>query len=258
MGCTVNASLLNRLLEARRSGVPIDSLSPGALPHSLRDAYAVADALIGELRLSPNGYKIGANTARGQQLLGLAEPLSGRTFAERTTRCTGRHDTLGGEVGVEAEIVLRLARDLDGALPSDDPGWRCVVSEVLLGIEINHPSYRDALAMGGLAIIADNGVHAGLVLGVSRSVAELDRLIDTPLRLQVDGAEARQADARSAGVDPLQALAWLARARLACGQALRAGEWIASGAIVSRGALRAGTHIRVGIGDAVECELTLD
>ena len=252
----VNGSLLHRLVEARRSGVPIDSLPAASLPRSPCEAYAVAAALVRELGLSPNGYKIGANTARAQQMLGLAEPLYGRTFTEGTTRLAGRHDALSGEAAVEAEIVLRLARDLE-ELPIDRQGWRAAIDEVMVGIEINHPSYRDALAMGGLAIIADNGVHAGLVVGASRSVRELDDLVDIPMRLQVDGAGAQEGSARSAGVDPWQALAWLASTRLEAGEMLRAGEFIATGAIVSRGALRGGTHIRVCIGDAVECELSL-
>jgi len=253
----LNESLLNRLLEARRSGVAIDHVSVAALPGSTRAAYAIADALVGALGFSPNGHKIGANTARAQQMLGLVEPLHGRTFAERTMSRTGRFDTQGGEVAVEAEIVLRLARDLTGPLPNDTAGWRKAVGDIMLGIEINQPSYRDALAMGGLAIIADNGVHAGLVLGPARSVGELDRLVDTVLRLHVDGSAVQESSARSAGVEPLQMLAWLAQERLACGRPLRAGELLASGAIVSRHALRRGTHIRVGIDDGVDCELTL-
>ena len=252
----VKDSLLDRLVAARLSGVPIDSLSAAALPHATPEAYAVAAALLRALGLSPNGYKIGANTPRGQQMLGLAEPLYGRTFAEGTTRLAGRHDTLGGEATVEAEIVLRLARDLE-ELPIDRPGWRAAIDEVMVGIEINQPSYRDALAMGGLAIIADNGVHGGLVLGAVRPVGSLDGLVDIPLRLEVGGAAAQEASARSAGIDPLEALAWLASTRLRAGDMLRAGELVATGAIVSRGTLRGGTRVRVCIGDDVECELAL-
>lgn len=253
---TVNGTLLHRLVAARRSGVPIESLPAASLPQSPREAYGVAAALIRELGRSPNGYKIGANTARAQQMLGLAEPLYGRTFTDGTTRLAGRHDTLGGEAAVEAEIVLRLRHDLE-KLPIHRQGWRAAIDEVMVGIEINQPSYRDALAMGGLAIIADNGVHAGLVLGASRSVSGLDELVDIPMRLQVDGAGVQEGSARSAGIDPWQALAWLASNRLDAGEVLRAGEWIATGAIVSCGALRGGTHIRVCIGDGVECELSL-
>ncbi len=257
MSNILNESLLNRLLEARRSGVAIDHVSAESLPGSTREAYAIADALVGALGLSPNGYKIGANTARAQQMLGLREPLHGHTFAERTTTRIGRYDTQGGEAAVEAEIVLRLARDLTGSLPNDTAGWRNAVGEIMLGIEINQPSYRDALATGGLAIIADNGVHAGLVLGPTRAVAELDRLVDAVLRLHVDGNEVLDGSARSAGVEPLQVLAWLAQERLTCGRPLRAGDLIASGAIVSRHALGRGAHIRVGIGDGIDCELVL-
>jgi 2-keto-4-pentenoate hydratase len=251
----VHAALLHKLVIARRDGQPT-ALRVSERPHDLDQAYATACALVDALGLRPNGTKIGANTPTGQSLLGLREPLWGRTFAESSW--FGEAEVVATEgLGAEAEWIFTLASDLSAAAAQTNGSLAAAIANVALGIEITRPSYVEPMREGGLAIIADNGVHAGLVLGRARPTVELARLADLPVWLAVDGQSPSSGSARQSGVDPLAALVWLARERESRGMPLRRGEVVATGALVTCRDLRKGQTVRVGSKNGCECTLRL-
>lgn len=254
-----NAALLRQLLAARRGRQPLARLGDGERVQSLDEAYATAFALVSELGMTPAGAKIGANGPAGQRALGLAAPLWGHTLAERTWLVEASFEAPPRGVVAEAEWVLTLGRDLDGDAARDPEAVRDAVAEAALGIEINEPSYLDPIGEGGLAIIADNGVHAGLLVGRPAPL-DLQALLHDPLWLQVDNQPRRLAEAAQMGIDPLAALGWLAADRAARGQPLRSGHRIATGAIISVQGLHAGQRISVGRAmnaESPECTLVL-
>lgn len=248
-------ALLRRLVAARRDQRPI-ALGADERPRDLDQAYATACALVQALGLSPNGAKVGANTPAGQGMLGLADPLWGRTFAETSWSVEAQVVATEG-LGAEAEWIFTLGSDLSGAAAQTSSGVAAAIANVALGIEITRPSYAEPMREGGLAIIADNGVHAGLVLGAARPATGLERLADLAVWLAVDGQPPSFGNARQSGVDPLAALAWLARERESRGMPLRRGEVVATGALVTCRELRKGQTVRVGSEGGCECTLWL-
>lgn len=230
---TTDDSLLQAMLLAYATRQPMPALPAHLQPVGVEDAYRIAQRLIRARGLTPRGYKIGANTAAAQQMLGLTEPLCGRMFAETVRHGQMRQRIDGLRIGLEIELVLRLGVDLTGSELPRDAAPLSAVEAVHLGIEINEPPYADPLAAGGLALIAANGAHAGLVLGPPQPAAALDDLMREPLLLRCDGRDLAGRTAREAGVDPLAMLGWLARHCERRGSVLTSGALVATGAIVA-------------------------
>ena len=246
--------LLRRLLVARQEQRAVE-LADDERPRSLDEAYATAAALLDALGLEPNGAKVGANGATGQRLLGLTEPLWGHTLAGLCWKVSAELDAGDAALGAEAEWIFTLGRDLDGAAAQDPAAVEAAIAQIALGIEITRPSYIDPMREGGLAIIADNGVHAGLVIGDALSPQHLAELRDRRMWLAVDDEARRHGSASQAGVDPLAALLWLAADRARRGVPLRRGHRIATGALLTCRDLPRGHTVRAGIEGGAECTL---
>lgn len=250
-------SLLERLVIARRSGVPLDHLAcRGGWPVDEREAYDTAEALGRAMGWYPVGFKVGANGTRSQALLGLTQPLYGRCIAEQLHHSPARFVGRGAPVTVEAELVLRLGRGDHAYLPDAPSHWVARIDRVVWGLEINQPSYVDPIGAGGLAIIADNGVHAGLVLGAPLAPLALEQAAQEEVTLCV-GDELLRGSAVASGIDPLAALDWLGRTRAAMGQPLQAGDWVATGAIVSMAGVPAGSELQLNQGGHAVATLSL-
>ncbi len=260
--------LLDRLLAVRRGGAPIASLAADERPADLDTAYATAAALVQRLGWTPAGAKVGANGPPGQRALRLAEPLWGHTLAERTWQREGQLAAGGGDTVAEAEWVLTLGAGIDAEAARDPERVRAAVAHVCLGIEINQPSYVDAINEGGLAVIADNGVHAGLVLGPPLPAADWSALVARDVWLRCEGGSFDDAgdaavaplpprSAAAAGIDPLAALVWLAADSARRGAPLAAGHTVATGAIVVAPRRRAGQRVTAGFGDDAQCTVRI-
>ncbi|MDM0032395.1 fumarylacetoacetate hydrolase family protein [Variovorax sp. J22P271] len=256
-GMSTPQTLLDRLVAARREHRQIDDLSADELPASLDAAYAIADRLVAAMSWRAAGYKVGANTQRAQRMLGLDEPLSGRVLAHSLWSGRATYRTFGQRPDIEAELVLRLARALPDPQAMTDAELRDAIDCVMLGAEINQPSYRDAIALGGAAIVADNGAHAGLLLGRPRPVAQLDSLVGISASLHADGVRIASRSAVDAGVAPLAALRWLANDRARRGSPLCAGEVVATGAIAMGASFQARQRIEVSLDEGVELVIDL-
>ena len=249
-------ALLQRLLWAHREQQAIE-LTANERPRDLDEAYATAHALVEALGLETGGAKVGANGPEGQRMLGLAEPLWGHVLAQRCW--AGEAEFAIGDAGVSVEVewVITLNRDLDGEGAHDRDTVRAAIAELALGIEINRPSYSDPMREGGLAIIADNGVHAGLVLGRSRHPRVAPLLLDLPVWLAVDVQAPRTGSAAGVGVDPVEALIWVASDRARRSVPLRRGHRIATGALLTCRDLHKGSTVRAGGDSGAECTLVL-
>jgi 2-oxo-3-hexenedioate decarboxylase/2-keto-4-pentenoate hydratase len=232
--------LAHRLVEARRTGRRIARLFTSQRPGSLEEAYRVSREVA--QALGPRGgWKIGATSAAAQRALGLQEPFFGA--APRTEILQSGAVWRSGRrpLTLDAEIVFEMAH----APPADDAvGLQGAVGWLRLGIEINDPSYIAPFALGGLAIVADNGAHAGLVLGPRVGVSFCPPLAETRATLYLDGEARGEGGGAAVMGDPWRALSWLAGALRTRGLGLEAGDVVASGALCSIEADR-GSAVRV-------------
>jgi len=233
---------------ARRSRTPLEPLPAGIAPRNEAEGYRIQHALRGLLAAdlgAPAGYKIGCTSAVMQHYIGIPHPCGGSVFASgvHASGVSLRHGDFV-RVGVECEIAVRLARDLDPALaPFTADSVTDAIEAYLPAIEIVDDRYADWQSLGAPTLVADDFFAAACVLGqpVARSAApDLLKVIGRAL---VNGTEV----ARGTGADvlghPHHALAWLANHLAADSRGLRAGEIVLTGSLVKTLWLAAGDRV---------------
>ena len=236
----MTAGLVRRLVEVRDGAPLLDEVAMAERPPDLDSAYAIADEIVGTLTSKYGhiaAYKVGATSVAGQKLLGLSEPFYGRIFATRVLK--GETPSFHGDLracSVEAEVGFLMGTDLPPrTLAYTDGEVVDAIARVVPLFEINRPSFARPFDVGGLCLIADNGVTQGLVIGGPGIAFGQDRqLAIETVRMFRNGEPCAEGSAMGVLGDPLRAVTWLANALSARGHTLRAGHLIASGAMTSR------------------------
>ena len=223
-------SLLERLQAVRRGGPLIDAVPLAERPQMLQEAYAIAAALH-----SPGtefgGYKIGATSARGRQLLGLAGPFYGRVVKDTLSRSPASIRLGGRTLALEPEIGCQMGVGLPTrGKPYSRGEVAASVRRVVPLIELNCPSFAAPFEVGGLCLIADNGVNVGAVTGYPGS-SGLDAIGASHVEVRVNGGAPVRGAPMPVPDDPLSSLAWLANALIEAGLELQAGDIVATGAM---------------------------
>lgn len=225
------SALFVRLAEVRAGAPRIDEVPPAERPPSLAAAYEIAAALTHGQPLA--GYKVGATSAAGRDLLRLTQPFYGRILASSLQRSPGVVRCAFDTLAAEPEIAFELGTDLP---PRERPYARgeiaAAVRRVLPIIELNAPSFIKPFEAGGLCLIADNGVNAGAVVGGPGAV-RLDIITETQVSLSIDGQDTGHGAAPAAPDDPLAVLCWLANTLAAQGTGLAGGQLVATGAMTA-------------------------
>jgi 2-keto-4-pentenoate hydratase len=232
------AERLATLLLRVRDGAPLLDPPPADLaPPDLASAYAAAHRIVATLEptLGPvRGYKVGATSSGGQKMLGLDEPFYGCDPARTLLGDGATWHSRRSVYTVEAEVGFVVGRDLP---PRDAPYEFSEVRDALARavplLEINRPAYARPFEVGGLWLVADNGVTQGLVTGgpgVAVAAAGGSLALET-VRTTRNGATCAEGAASVVLGDPLRAVHWLATALNRHGRGLRAGDVVASGAM---------------------------
>jgi 2-keto-4-pentenoate hydratase len=237
---------------ARRNRTPLKPLAADVAPKTEADGYriqrAVHDLLLPRAGARV-GFKIGCTSAVMQQYLNIPHPCGGGIF-ERGVHDSGARLRAGDyvRVGVECEIAVRLARDLEAsAAPFTADRVAPAIEAYLPAIEIVDDRYADWQTLGAPTLVADDFFAAGCVLGkpVARSAAP--DLLQISGRALINGVEAGQGTGADVLGHPHNALAWLANHLAADGKSLRAGEIVLTGSLVKT--------VWLGAGDDVMMEL---
>lgn len=176
------------------------------------------------------GRKIGLTAKAVQQQLGVDEPDYGVIFADMVVPD-------GGEVAkgmvlqprVEAEIAFVLKRDLSGSAVTPE--------DVIAATDYVCPALEicgSRIAEWNIKIedtVADNASAGLIVLGESRSAADLSQLPQIGVRLSHNGSVAVEGCGEACLGNPAIAVAWLAQALARYGEGLQAGDIVMSGAL---------------------------
>jgi 2-keto-4-pentenoate hydratase len=224
------------IASARRSRTPLQSLAADA-PQDEAEGYRIQDA-VHELLAADfgamAGYKIGCTSAVMQRYLNIPHPCGGGVFTN------GIHQSGASlrasdfvRVGVECEIAVRLARDLDPSqapFSADDVAQ--AVEAYLPAIEIVDDRYADWQSLGAPTLVADDFFAAGCVLGEAVPRSQAPDLLDVVGRARVNGMEVSHGTGADVLGHPHHALAWLANHLAAGGKGLRAGEIVLTGSLV--------------------------
>ncbi len=232
----VSRNLAEKLLEARRSGVPI-VMTGAERPESAAAAYAVQEAVT--RALGPiGGWKVGA---AGPEALPSGAPLPESGILPSGTVL----DTTFTNRLVESEIAFRIAHDLP---PRAAPYTR---DEVIAAVASCHPVIEVVqwrigdFATASLPVkLADSVGHGALIVG-----APIDgwQALDFPrltVTQEIEGEPLKQAQGNPAG-EMMRLIAWLANQGAVWAGGLKAGQIVTCGSWT--GALPAGAGAAVQV-----------
>jgi 2-oxo-3-hexenedioate decarboxylase len=215
---------------------------------ALADAYAMQDALVA-MRESAgaqrSGWKLGITSPVKQQVMGIAHPLFGRTFADGAY-ASGSRVAVTAFIAprTEPELAIGLARDLDPSM--DREQLAAAVAWIAPAIEITDSRFRSGTRTA-VELVADNTSSSGYVVGprVPASAAPAYDVLAT--ELVQNGNIVRRGSTADVLDHPLNALAALAAHLNERGLRARAGDLILSGAITDA--------IPVAAGDTIETRI---
>jgi 2-keto-4-pentenoate hydratase len=236
------------LVNARRSGQPAADVS---LPDAAA-AYAVQDGVAQTLGWSgdavPKYWKSGGPSPTALQThaplptAGVwTSPADARTWPFRLR-------------GIEAEIALRLGRDVDEALAAtlDAEAAGALVDAMCVSIEIVDSRWAAGLESPALAKLADLQSHGALVLGAWVPYTARDWAAQRCLVRIADAARVEHRGTHSLG-DPTHVLPQWLRHATRGGRRLAAGSVVTTGTWCGLPLAGAGDHVHVefpGIGSA--------
>lgn len=228
------------LLAARHRRRPITRLPEDCAPPDLAGAYEIQMAFIGlaapgqPAGAAIAGFKIGATSTAAQAYLGLDGPfygaiLHGGILSSPARVSLSEHNFCL----IESEFAVRLGRDLpDGRRGYTRDEVAGAVASVHPAFEVVTSAYGEAWREAGAAhLIADNGVHACLVLGAGERDWRGMDLASHPVVFRRNGREEGRGAGANALGHPLDALAWLAGQEAAGGRGLKAGDVVTTGVV---------------------------
>lgn len=222
-----------QLLEAYRSGTPIDPLTPDFMQTELSTAYRIAQAQVEQWEKDGDtvkGHKVGLASAAIQRQMGVNQPDFGHLTASMFHL---EHHPISAttfiQPRIEPETAFVLGRSLTGPGVTIADAVRAV-EFVLPALEIVDSRIRD-WKIGIFDTIADNASSGGVVLG-SRPVL----LRDVDLRLSgctlhINGDLVATGAGGAVLGSPLNSLVWLANTVGPLGVTLEPGHVVLPGSM---------------------------
>jgi 2-keto-4-pentenoate hydratase len=227
---TASAALVN----AVRHGITLTGWPNDNDPASIDDAYLIQHLTHETLGRKQAGWKVGWTTRKLQKANGVQEPMVGRIPAETVVHSGSTvRELRPGSLKCEAELAFRLARDLPARpRPYSEMELIGAIHVVYPAIEIVGSRFVSSDLAGRFGVVADNGAHAGLVLGAPiEAWREMDR-VDLPARLYVDNTEIAAGTGANVLGDPLTPCLWLLHWLNSQGEGLSAGDVVSSGSFL--------------------------
>lgn len=226
--------LAQHLVDAHARRQTFATLQLGGRALSLAQAYEIQDRFVERLGSAAGdpviGYKIGLTSAVMQRMCRIDSPIHGRILGSRVhaSGCALRPSDYG-RLGLEFEIAVKLARDID-AVPATWQEIANFVEAVCPAIELVDDRAANYEGLDAASLIADNSWNAGIVLGPWAPPPP-----DLPARagrLQIDGVLADEGRVGDALDHPFVPVHWLASELAKRGDKLRAGMIVMTGSIV--------------------------
>jgi len=256
-------AIARRFTDARRAGQALSEF-PGRLPRSLEEAYAIQEVGIGLWPDEIAGWKIGKVPPAVQAEVG-ATRLAGPIFrASVQTPAAGQAGTFpmipGGFAAVEAEVIVRVARDA----PANRVDWTPeealeYVGEMLIGMEPAGSPLSTINELGPKVVVSDFGNNAGLILGPAIPGWRERTPESLACATLVNGVVVGTGSADSLEGGPLGCFAWMLEHAARRGRPLRAGCLITTGQLTGIHEVAPGDEAVVDFGPLgqVRCTATI-
>ncbi len=227
-------SIARRLLAARRDGR--GAAWPDVLPASREHAFE-AQALQMHALGPAAAWKVGAKHAT-------AEPSCAPLPASGVLQSPAVLQGPGWRMrGIEVELAVRLARDLEAHDPPTQEALRGALDAVLPAIEVVETRLAEWAGSDPLAQLADLQTHGALVLGAPRPVPDGLDLRGVVAYLAADGQPLASARGGNPAGDLWGLLGWLAVHCTRRGTPLRAGQVVTTGSCTGLLFVDAGTSV---------------
>lgn len=252
MAFTTAHELATQVARVRQTNQPLGDVAIELVPSTQNDGYAVQEIVHAQLTDAGFGaivgHKVGCTTPVMQAYMQIDAPCSGGIFAN--TVAVGHHRMNAVDyqkIGVECEIAVRLATDLDADANGTVTHAMAInaIATCMAAIEIVEDRYVDYRSLTTPVLIADDFFNAGCVLGAACDDFDPGKLDTVTAVMEVNGEAV--GDGRGSDVlgHPLSSLCWLAEQRASRGQPLRAGEFVLLGSVVQTYWLNPGDEVRI-------------
>jgi len=222
-------------LSVRRGDLPrLDGLPEAMRPATEADAYDIQHAVSTAMG-GIAGWKVGSPNPAATHFT--CAPLPSGTVSD------GPLMVQGSERGVEAEIAVRLGRDLPPReAPYSIAEVRDAIASAHPAIEVLESRFIDSTAAGAMSALADSLSNHSLVLGPAiEGWDDIDLATET-VRLLVDGVEIKTGKANPGG-EMLRLVAWLANEGTRWAGGLRAGQVVTTGSWTGKDYVAPGTEV---------------
>src|SRR3954469_11265091 len=209
---------VDALTAARRSRCLLDALPRSARPADRAEAHAIQNEVA--RRIGPvTAWKVGAS---GPDAEPSCAPINADTLFFDVERLPA---DMFNVIGLEAEIVYRLKRDL----PSREDPWTReevvdAIASIHHGFEICDTRFVTYRSQDPLSHLADQANHGALIVGPAAADWRALDPVRQPLTLDIDGERKIDAVGGNSAGDPVRLLAWLANAGAEPFGGLNAGD----------------------------------
>lgn len=253
-------SISDAFVSARQRAVGLPHY-PGVLPASLAEGYAIQDHSIARWPDNVAGWKIGLVPPDFRAAVG-AERLVGPIFSSLIRdHAEGQiHDMpvfADGFAAVEAEFVIRLAKDVPTNAPITADLARDVAGALHIGVEIASSPFPGINDLGPICVVTDFGNNFGLIVGPEIKDWRLKNWSDLPASVTIDGEVVGATTAAALPGGPIGALEFILRLMRERGIALPAGSVISTGAVTGVHQASVGSSSRVSFGEYGHIDLVL-
>lgn len=224
---------LASLQEARELREPVDSLAATYGGISIDEAYAVQRMMIEDRCRAGEriiGWKVGATSQAVMEQLEINEPVYG---CMTSTSVHSPDEPLMASdfcrVAVEGEIAFVMGRSLrgPGIAPFDVLSATAGIMGAVELVDCRMKGWKGTIA----EIIADNALHAGLMLGPNSLPIDNVNLPEESVALRQNGRLLASASGKEALGNPLNVVTWLANKLAGFGLGLREGDIVLTGSL---------------------------
>ena len=227
------AGIARSFVSARRDARSLAEF-PGTIPPDLDAAYLCQDLAIKTWPDRLIGWKVGMIAPPLRAMLG-ADRVAGAIFAAGLREACDTVEFpvfVGGFAAVEAEFVVRIARDAPaGKIHWNEREAQALVGAMHIGIETAGSPLATINELGPTVVAADFGNNAGLILGAAIRDWAAQSLDSLAVVTSIDGQVVGRGDASHLPQGPIGALQFLAGQTAKIGRPLQAGMWVSTGAI---------------------------
>jgi 2-keto-4-pentenoate hydratase len=191
------------------------------------------------------GYKIGCISRTMQDQLGLDRPVFGHVWASELRSSGAVLDMASFDgLAIEGEFAVRLAADVPSAVwLKENPE---AFSAGFIVIELHNYVFRGGLGNRAAELIANNAIHAGLVLPVEEtSLKNADAMLDASLRVLRNGEVLGEGSGQQLEGGPLASVLRLVEHLEKHGRRLLRGHIVLTGSPLPLWQVSAGDRIEV-------------